>query len=287
MRGLVFLMTFMILSGLFSFALARQDSSERNSKRTEKSNPKSQTVSLTAEEQKWLKDHPVLHLGTAKDYPPFDFTDETGRYVGITPEYLHLITKYTGLKFDVAIDKPWSETYGAAIQRDLDGMACIFKSEERETHFHFTDSYFKSPEVVVALKNNKDIKEFRDLFDKTIAVEKNYLIEEKLTQNYPQIELYLVTNPPEALYAVSTGKADAYIGNFALASYFIEENQLANLQVVGRSPFKTDNLRIAIRKDWPKEPVSIINKGIHAITLEEHQTIKHKWLGIRLENIGE
>ena len=282
-RGLTCLIAVIILSGLSSFALANQDALKGTSKLAEKSTKKNQKVSLTDQERTWLKDHPVIHLGTAQDYPPFDFTDDNGRYVGITPETLDLITKYTGLKFEVSIDKPWSETYAAAIGRDLDGMACIFKSENREVHFNFTDSYFKSPEVIIALKNNKDITSFRDLLDKTIAVEENYLIEEKLRQNYPEIELYLVTNPPEALYAVSTGKADAYIGNFALAAYFIEENQLANLQVVSRSPFKTDNLRIAVRNDWPKESVSIINKGIHAITLEEHHAIKHKWLGIRVE----
>ena len=282
-RFLVYMPILLLFAGLPFSGFANQKYSKFSSNLETKSYAKNDAVSLTKEEQKWIDEHPVVRLGTAQDYPPFDFTDDNGRYIGITPDYLRLITKYTGLQFEVSIDRPWSETYGAAIERDLDGMACIFKSEERETHFYFTDSYFNSPEVIIALKNNKDIHSFGDLFDKIIAVEKNYLIEEKLIEKYPEVKRYQVANPPEALYAVSMGKADAYIGNFALASHYIEENQLANLQVVGRSPFEIEKFRIAIRNDWSNDSVSIINKGIQAITFQEHQAIKHKWLGIRLE----
>jgi len=63
----------------------------------------SANVSLNTSEKEWIAKHPVVSVGGGVDWAPFDFSED-GKYQGIANDYLNLISKKTGLKFDIQID---------------------------------------------------------------------------------------------------------------------------------------------------------------------------------------
>ena len=99
-----------------------------------------------------------------------------------------------------------------------------------------------------------------------------------LRDEYPEVQLLLVESTLQALEAVSREEADAYIGNRAVVSWFIEEQQMQDLKTAGYTHFTPTLLRLGVRKDWPEFP-SILTKALATITPEEHWAIRKKWLG--------
>ena len=62
---------------------------------------------LTLAEKNWIKANPIATVGGSPDWTPFNFQNKKGEYSGIANDYLQLIAKKTGLKFEVSI-APWS-----------------------------------------------------------------------------------------------------------------------------------------------------------------------------------
>lgn len=85
----------------------------------------------------------------------------------------------------------------------------------------------------------------------------------------------------EALNTVSLGQADAYMGNLATAGYIIGQFGFSNVKVAAPTPY-SNNLSIAVRKDWP-ELAGILQKALDALTDEEKNAFKQKWLAGRYE----
>ena len=68
---------------------------------------------LTAEECEWLRDHPVIRVAQATDWPPAEFTDARGEPSGISEDYLRLIEQRLGIWFERVRGLRWLETYPA------------------------------------------------------------------------------------------------------------------------------------------------------------------------------
>ena len=52
-------------------------------------------LQLTAEEQQWLKKHPVIRVSNEPDYAPFDFV-ENGEPAGFSIDYLDIVARRAG-----------------------------------------------------------------------------------------------------------------------------------------------------------------------------------------------
>ena len=84
------------------------------------------------EEIAFMEAHPVIHLGVDPKFVPFEFFDENGNYQGITSDYLEIISKKTGLQFDVAKGLTWTEAYEKALRGEVDMLPAVSKTPARE-----------------------------------------------------------------------------------------------------------------------------------------------------------
>src|SRR5690554_7696055 len=62
-------------------------------------------VELTETEKTFIKNHPAIKVGVDPAFVPFEFFDENNEYKGIAADYLNLISKRTGLQFEVMKDR--------------------------------------------------------------------------------------------------------------------------------------------------------------------------------------
>ena len=148
--------------------------------------------------------------------------------------------------------------------------------------FFFSKTYISSPYVIFIRGQDKPILDISGLVGKTLAVPRGFVVQEQLVRDYPEIRLALFDSDEEALEAVATGQADAYIGNLTAASHIIHRRGFSSLQVTASSPFKDQSLGMGNRNDWP-ELTSIINKALESITEEETTAIRNKYLAIKYQ----
>jgi PAS domain S-box-containing protein len=233
--------------------------------------------SWTAEERAWIDAHPSVTVGIDANWPPIDFIDGDGRHRGITAEYLKLLNQITGVEFHPDPGSGWANMLSRAKAREIDMVATLSHKPDRERHWVYAAPYFQSSYVVIARANDEEIEGLQDLHGKTVAVEENYNLHDRLAEEHPRIRLKVVRNTLEALEAVSRRQADAYVGNQVVAMWLAAEHQLINLRIAADSGFPENVLYFAVRPDWP-ELVSILAKATDFIAEEERREIEGRWL---------
>ncbi|MFA5982674.1 MAG: transporter substrate-binding domain-containing protein [Methylococcaceae bacterium] len=240
-----------------------------------------QAIDLTAEEEHWLELHPVIRLGFDQNWPPFDFIDQAGVAKGLSADVIKIISQRLGINFVASSEASWSNTLAKARVHDIDMLSGIVKTPDREQYLNFTEPYIFPPSVIYTRKEQNAINGFEELNGKTVAIEENFYLHERLVREYPDIKLYLVKNTLSALTALSDGKVDAYVGNQGVANWLIEQHALSNLKINQATDLGDAALSFAIRKDWPIF-LSIVNKALKSISADEHLAMRRKWLGANL-----
>jgi PAS domain S-box-containing protein len=239
-------------------------------------------VNLTPEEQAWLAQDHTVRVRVV-NFPPCMFFEED-KIKGIAIDYLNLIAQRTGLTFEFSPEtRPWQEALKSL--KNLQGpdlMTSLSPIAEHEPYMDFSEPYMASARVIFTRTDGEFISTIDDLKGRTLAVPHGTLVHKRIEMEYPDIGLLLYDTDLESIEAVSTGKADAYIGNLINASYEILLGGFANLKVAAPSPFDDHVHTFGIRRDWP-ELSSIINKGLDSITSEEKAAIHSKHMKLKYE----
>jgi len=240
-------------------------------------------VNLTQEESAWLdKKHTVQVL--VREFPPFIFVKEGKEPGGISIDFLNLIAKRTGINFKYHFSTLSFESAleGMKNREGPDLITNVMRTPDREKTLSFSKDYLAIPRVIFTRADESFIANMDDLTGKTISVPRGTHTQEQIQTGYPGIKLQPFATDLESLKALSTGQADAYVGNLTLASYLIRQQGFTNLKVAAPSPFGDHVLSYGNRKDWP-ELSSIISKGLNSITPEEKSVIQNKYVAVRFE----
>jgi len=160
-------------------------------------------------------------------------------------------------------------------------MLNIVKNEDRMQYLLYTEPYIKNPNVIVSSEQSP-YETIQALFGKTVAFPKGFFYEEVLTKSFPQIKRLPVEDTLASLKTVTFGRADAALGEAAVMRTLINKNLLSGLRISGEvnigNPDLT-NLRLGVRDDWPLLQ-SALMKAMAAITPQEMNQIRQKWIGV-------
>lgn len=231
---------------------------------------------LSVAEEKWIRDNPIVKMAALKDWPPFDFQDEKGRHVGIAAELAKLAASRVGLELSPVFDD-WDVLLRKLKAGQLDMVASIYKTPEREQTLEFTDPYLELYDAIFTAETTTDVATAADLNGRIVAVEKGFYTIDLLARSFPDIKLLVVKNTLEALKTVSIGKADAYIGTQYVGSHLIKKYVIPNLKTVGFFGDDPNKIYIATPK---RAPIlrDIMNKALASISNDEKQEILKKFI---------
>ena len=241
-------------------------------------------IVFTDAEKEWLAAHSKIVVGGEKDYAPFDFVDQTGKYVGIADDYLKIIGEKLGIEVEMVTGPSWDELLTMLRRKEIDVLPAIYHSKEREAYVHFTAPYLKLNEFIFTTSDNQTIASFEDLKDQTIVVVKGYTIEGYLRSDYPDYDLIAVPTIKDALHKLFTGDADAFIGDIISTSYNLRELMLFGIKPIAQVPFQGPSLHMGVRKDWLVLK-DLIEKILKAIPEDEHNAIKKHWISLAEKEI--
>lgn len=240
------------------------------------------TIDLSNEERAFLKSHPVIRLSGDPDWLPLESFTASGEYQGIVPEYLKLIEKHSGLRFEIVPSKAWDETIAMAKNREIDVISAM-ESPERREYLDFSQIYFEMPVVIVTRKGHPSVLEPSQLKGQRVAIPTGYGAAPELRDRHPELIFTEVPSATEGLRGVSLGQYDAFIDSFGTVSYKIVELGLNNLKLNGDTS-QLMRLGFGIRNDWP-EFVGILNKAMDSVPASELNAIKQKWMNLEASKV--
>jgi|GEM_PF-3438943 len=232
-------------------------------------------LQLNSHEKNYLLEHPVLNVCVDPDWLPYEKLDAQGKHIGLVAEYMDLFQHKLNITFKVLKSKSWIDTQEHYEKGQCDIVSALNKTEKRSNYLLFTPAYIKSPAVLVLHESNQHDTQLTDLKDKTLAMVKGYVYDEKLRHKYPEIKIIYQENMEEALKKVSTKKIDATLGPLFLAFALTQQPELNNLKIIGKAEFE-DELRVGINKD-KQLLAAIFTKLVLSLSPEEHTEVRGAW----------
>jgi polar amino acid transport system substrate-binding protein len=167
-------------------------------------------------------DDKVYYIGLSADFAPFEYR-EGEKIVGFDPELAELISKETGLKFeikDMAFSGLLAALQSGKIDIILSGMSV---TEERKKAVNFTKPYFDIAQVIIVREDNNDIKEETDLLGKSIGVQMG-TTSDTLAQKIEGISLKQYESAYGAILDLNSKKLDAIVLDIQQAKNFVKAN---------------------------------------------------------------
>ena len=236
---------------------------------------------LTDLERSWLDAHPTIRLAPDPEFQPIEFFDKNGNYNGIGADYVRLITKKLGIKFEIVKCTNWDDVLARMKRREVDVLNAVVKTPEREKYLNFPTPYLKIPSVIIVRKNVTNELTLDSLKGMNVVMVSGYGYVELIHNKHPEMKIELVSDLKAALRKVSFGMADAFVGDLATASFYIESEGITNLKLAGES--EPPNISgFGVRSDWP-ELSRILEKGVALLTEEERKAIFNKWIHLAAE----
>ncbi|WP_177418847.1 transporter substrate-binding domain-containing protein [endosymbiont of Lamellibrachia barhami] len=234
------------------------------------------SLTLTVSERQWLTEHPVIRIAPDPDFLPFERLDENGSYSGMAADYIRLIEKRLGVRFEIIQVRNWPDIMAIAQQRKVDLLPAIAKTDQRRDYLLFTRPYISVPGVLVSNRHFKTIKELRG---HKLAVVRGYLWDELISAAKPEIQIKRVDDVKFGLELTALGAVDAMITDLASATSVIDQAGINNLHIVSDPEHRLGRLELAIgvRSDWPLLR-SILDKVLASLRQDEIQAIHSHWI---------
>lgn len=263
--------------------ISPQEAQKINSEWSENLDADDELLKFTKKQQEWIDNHKIIRYVIDNDFEPIEYLSNDGdKYLGIASSYLELISKKTGLNFVRVPTDVWSQSVEKINAREADMYTCLTETSSREKVVNFSKPYIVMPQVFITNKDADFIADIQELYGKKLAMVEGYALSETIKKEHPQIKIVMVKNILEAFKAVVKGDAYAYIDLLSVASTYIQKNGLSNLKISGISKYQSE-FRMALRNDWDKTGIEIINKAIDSISENEKNKIYNRWIHVKYQ----
>ena len=238
---------------------------------------------LTQKEQIYLKHKKVIKMCTNKDWNPIEFV-ENGVPQGISIDTIKLIEKilHNKVTFKYIPTQSWAQSQEYLRKRICDILPSAVKNEKRLEYANFTKPYMNYKMMIITNNTVPFINSLKVHKDKTLCRKKGSGIINILKKQMPGVNINEVESYKDMFDQVASGKAFASIATLPVSLYYIKRYGYDNLKVSGTLD-KVYHLSIAARNDQP-ELVTILDKALDNISVNQHQKIFNKWTSFKIIN---
>ncbi len=227
------------------------------------------TLSLSKREKVFLAAHPVIHAVYDPAWAPLEYADpRSGAYRGIVRDIFQIISERTGLQFQFQAGNNFEESVALFNSKKADLLTVLSHSFHwAEAHdVYLSKIFLRFPVVMISGANASA--------DLPLAMSRGYHITLKAIERYPHARILQLDSIQQCFDAVLSGKARGTLVNSVIADYCRSSAKYDRFRV-SAVPNMTEELSIAVSRTSPPELLSILNKGIGAITDDEIMQINH------------
>ena len=237
-------------------------------------------LELSAAELKYLIDHPKLNVSNDLNWPPFDFA-LSGVPEGYSIDIVKLIIDMAGTEAEFINGYNWDEFLERFKDGDIDILHSATLSENSEYWGLASEPYATLPYGVVTIGDRPPVNDISQLNGKTLAIPEGWFVREEVRKAFPEIILVEAKDSFNALEMVRDGLVYASLNNQVVQQYLLRNHLLDTLRVNRNITFGEmevlHQLHILVQPDAP-ELLSIINKALRAIPVEQRRFLAEYWL---------
>ncbi|HEL9635215.1 TPA: ABC transporter substrate-binding protein/permease [Streptococcus suis] len=196
-------------------------------------------------------------------FAPFEYQDETGKYVGIDMELIKAIAENQG--FTITIQNPGFDAALNAVQAGqadavIAGMSI---TDARKEIFDFSDAYYSS-NILLAVKNGSDITSYEGLKGKIVGAKNGTASYTFLESNKDKYGYTLKPfDEASGMYdSLNSGSIDALMDDEAVLLYAIQQGRDFATPIPGE---KSGEYGFAVKKGTNPELIEMFNNGMAAL----------------------
>ena len=241
---------------------------------------KENNLNLTQEQREYLKDKKELKLCVDPNWLPLEKI-ENNEHIGITSDFFKLISQMIETPIRLVETKEWTESLEKIKRRECDILSLAEKTPSREKYLNFTKAYFSAPLVIVTKVGIPFVDNLNSIKEKSLAIVRDYSMEELLKNKYPGINLIEVKSIYEGLAYVQQDKVSGFLDNSLVINYEIQKNNMKDIAITGQFE-DTYYLSIASRND---ETIlnEILEKTLLSIDSNTRTNLINKWKNIKYQ----
>ena len=234
-------------------------------------------INLDVSEKAWLDAHPVIRIAPDPNFAPFEWFNHAGDYQGITSDYIRLLEKRLGVRFETITAPTFKAVLDMARQGQVDVLTAVTRTPQRDAFLLFSDPFIFMQGVIVANKRLASVNTIDDLVPYKVAVVEGYVWDDVLTPRANEIAINRFADLETALASTSRSVTDVTVSARDAALFMINKEGLVDLKISATLP-QLNKVGFGVRKDW-LPLVSILNKGLASINSDERDAIREKWVG--------
>ena len=220
----------------------------------------------------------VLKVGSDTAFAPFEFQDEQSKdYVGFDMDLIKAIGKKMGMEVQVQ-SMGFDGLIPALEAGNIDAtISAMTITDDRAKKVNFSKPYYRSGLSMVVKADNNNLKTFKDLEGKKIAVQIGTTGADE-AKKIKDAKIREFNTAPEAFMELKAGGVDAVVNDLPVNEYYITKAGGKDAKVVGE-PLTSEEYGIATSKK-STELVEKINKALEELKKEgEYEKIYVKWFG--------
>lgn len=145
-------------------------------------------LSLTGEQQDYLRRNPQVSLCVDPDWVPFETLDSQGRHEGIAADLLRLLASRAGLNLRIHPTLNWEASLAASRAGDCQLLSFLNQSAERDAWLLFTDPIFNDGNVLISREEHPRVDDLAELVGSRMALPAGTSVETRLRRDYPGLE---------------------------------------------------------------------------------------------------
>ncbi len=210
-------------------------------------------------DKKWV-------IATDTVFVPFEYTDESGNFVGIDVDILDAIAKDQGFEYELN-SLGWDGAVAAVQSGQADAIiaGASIKQERIDSGWIFTDGYYNATQTV-AVAADSDIASFDDLKGATVAVKNGTAgadFAESLKDEY-ELNIVKFDDSPTMYQDTLAGNSVACFEDTPVMAAYIKQHDLA-LKIPEGMESEGSPYGMAIMNEDNQELLDMFNAGLKNI----------------------
>jgi len=233
---------------------------------------------LSDAHRRYISEIGPVRVGFMRDYAPFSFYD-SGALQGLSVDVMDRVSDLTGLQV-VPVAGQWAELYPRFLDHDIDIMANMSLTEDRQEVARFTRPYHIIPNVAFTLDENLQFDTPTDLAGLKVAIGSGIYYEKALRDQLGD-NVFSFSSQQAMFRALAEGSVDVALAALPNGNYWVRELRIPGVSIAGEMILEGlpgEDLRFGVRPAL--EPLAaIIDTALDAISQTEMRTIENRWLG--------
>ena len=241
---------------------------------------KVQRLDLNLLQQQYVDNSETITISNSMDWAPIDFA-VSGQPKGYVVDYVSLLSKLTGLKFQYINGFGWPQLVKKFKSRDIKILQAVYENDENKREGILSNPFITLPFGLITKSDVLSIKHINQLIGKKLAIATGWSITDVLRQEFTKIEIIELATLKDVIIAVQQGEVDAGLDIGVILEYVSDKFFIDGLNIhqnIEFSPLVFPESLHFLFQHQDHQLAQIINEAISQVTPAQKAALTNKWL---------